>query len=172
MKRLFLLRHAKSSWDNPRLTDFDRPLNKRGRKAAARIGRYMAAERLLPELVLCSAARRAQDTWELTAKALGSEPSTKVYRSLYLASPARLLEVIRRQPSEVAALLMVGHNPGIATLVQRLAGPGSESAALGRAIEKYPTGALAELTFEAETWADLALEGTRLRRYVVPRDLD
>lgn len=172
MKRLLLLRHAKSSWKAPDLADFDRPLNKRGQKAAARMGRFLADEGLLPDSVLCSAARRAQDTWKLAQDALGYDIATKTYRSLYLASPARLLAVIRRQPAELGTIMLVGHNPGIGTLVRRLAGPGSDSGALAKVTEKYPTAALAELLFEGDSWAALDVGAARLERCVVPRDFD
>ena len=172
MKILLLLRHAKSSWKHPDLADFDRPLNKRGRKAAARMGVFLAAEGLQPDRVLCSAARRAQDTWQLAGGVLGSEVPTKTYRSLYLAGPARLLEVVRRQPAELDRLLLVGHNPGMASLICRLAGPTSDAQALARVTEKYPTAALAELQFAGENWSELALGSARLRRCVIPSDLD
>ena len=172
MKILLLLRHAKSSWKHPDLADFDRPLNKRGRKAAVRMGAFLAAEGLRPDGVLCSAARRAQDTWTLAAEALGDKVPTKTYRSLYLAAPARLLEVIRRQPADLDRLLLIGHNPGMASLIRRLAGPQSDARALARVTEKYPTAALAELHFAGETWSALAPGSARLRRCVIPSDLD
>ena len=172
MKTLLLLRHAKSSWKDADLADFDRPLNKRGTKAAARMGRFLAEEGLVPASALCSAARRAQETWALAAEALDQDVPTKTYRTLYLASPARLLAVIQRQPAELSSLLMVGHNPGMGSLVLRLAGSGSDLPALTRVSEKYPTAALAELTFEGANWAELSPGAARLRRCVVPRDFE
>ena len=177
MKRLLLLRHAKSSWKSQGLLDFDRPLNKRGRGAAPAMGRYLAAEGLAPDGVLCSAARRAEETWELVSDALfaagcPAPRCVKHYRSLYLASPARMLETIRRQPAGLSTLLLIAHNPGTANLAARLAGKGSEREALARLAEGYPTAALAELSFAGDDWRGLEFAGAKLMRLVTPRALE
>lgn len=172
MRRLYLLRHAKSSWADPGLVDFDRPLNRRGQQAAPKVAGYMRERALLPDLVLCSAARRAQETWDLVARELGREIPVKVQRSLYLATPSRLLAAINRQAPEVGALLLVGHNPGLESLSVRLAGRDSETKALTGLQEKFPTGTLAVFDCDIADWSDLAEGGGRLIRLVKPRDLD
>src|SRR5688572_9411523 len=90
-RRVLLLRHAKSSWDDPQLEDYDRPLAPRGRRTAALIGIYLADERIVPDLVLCSGARRARETWTLMARALARRPKTRFERELYLAAPTLIL---------------------------------------------------------------------------------
>lgn len=172
MRRLFLLRHAKSSWADPGLVDFDRPLNRRGREAAPRMGEYMREEGLLPDLVLCSAARRAQETWDLVSQELGKEAPVKVQRGLYLATPSRLLTTINRQTPEVEALLLVGHNPGMETLTARLAGRDSKKKAVLSLQEKFPTATLAVFDCDIADWSDLEEGGGRLVHLVKPRELD
>ncbi|HZD26735.1 MAG TPA: histidine phosphatase family protein [Alphaproteobacteria bacterium] len=171
MKTLILLRHAKSSRDDPRLADAERPLAPRGRKAVPKVGRALGEGPGRPDLVLCSAARRAVETWEGLAPQLGAEVPAKLLKSLYMASPSRLLATVRRAPDAVDRLLLVGHNPGLEELALRLAGSG-ERAALERMAVKFPTGAFAELRFAAARWADIGPGGGELRRFVRPRDLD
>lgn len=174
-KTLLLLRHAKSSWSDPSLADFERPLNERGQKAAPRMGAYLRRQALLPELVLCSAARRAAETWELAETALTKSEVASVpakhLRSLYLAPPSRILAALRRLPDEIDRLLVIGHNPGMEHLAARLAGPGSKSKPSRLLETKFPTAALAELRFEAQTWKQLEPGGGRLVRFVTPKDL-
>ena len=177
MKKLLLLRHAKSSWKNPTLSDFDRPLNERGRDAARDMGRHIAMEGLVPELVLCSTAARAEETWTIAEASLSgtgvalAAPEVKHFRSLYLAPPARILETIRRQAPEVGSIMVIAHNPGLENLTARLAGPGSDRRALARVQEKYPTAALALFTYESSTWSELEDGAARLTGFVQPRDL-
>lgn len=170
-KRLYLLRHAKSSWDAAGLADFDRPLNRRGRQAASGMGELMKRCRLLPDLVLCSPAARAEETWTRVAAELPERPPVRLLRSLYLAPPSRLLDRVRAVEESVGALLLVAHNPGLEHLAGRLAGPGSTATALEMLSEKFPTGALACFEFEG-AWAALAPQGARLAEFLRPRDLD
>lgn len=171
MPSLLLLRHAKSDWSEPGLGDFDRPLNKRGRKAAPLVGRYLRKAGLEPDLVLCSAARRAQETWELAAAELKRAAPVKTLRSLYLAPPSRLLAAIQRLPDAPERILMVGHNPGMEHLAAQLAGRG-DSSARTQMQEKFPTAALAVLNLDGRPWDALAPGGATLERFVRPRDLD
>ena len=171
MPHLLLLRHAKSDWSNPGLGDFDRPLNKRGRKAAPLMGRYLRAEGLMPDLVLCSAARRAQETWELVAAELRTEVPVKTLRSLYLAPPSRLMATLLRVPDAPQRVLLIGHNPGMEHLAALLTG-GGDPAARSRLLEKFPTAALALLRLEGAAWDALAPGGAVLERFVRPRDLE
>jgi phosphohistidine phosphatase len=172
MKRIYLLRHAKSSWDDPALSDFDRPLNKRGRKAAPRLGKLLKKRGWTPDLVLCSTAARAAETWELAAAELKSEPQVKPLKTLYLATPSQMLRAMQRTPPEAASVMLVGHNPGIENLAAQLAGPESKKKPLARLREKFPTAALAVFDFEAADWASLGQGGCRLVDFVVARDLD
>jgi phosphohistidine phosphatase len=170
MRTLLLMRHAKSSWDRPDLADLDRPLAPRGRKAAPLIGRYLAEQRLIPDLVLCSHALRVRETWQLMTPALGGAVACKTLRSLYSAAPSRLLEPLRRVADDVRILMVIGHNPGLGALAAALAGTGSKKA-LERLRTKFPTGGLVVLTFPIERWADLAAGGGRLDDFVRPKDL-
>ncbi len=172
MKSLFLLRHAKSSWANAGLDDFDRPLNGRGEKAAPRMASYMRSQGLMPDLVLCSTAVRAEQTWELVAQELGGQIAVKHKRGLYLAPPSKLLEAVQRQTDEVDTLMVVAHNPGMANLAIALAGPESDEAARSAMRAKFPTGALATLTFDCDTWSEVAPGRGRLTGFVTPRSLD
>ncbi len=170
-KVLYLLRHAKSSWCDSELSDFDRPLNDRGRKAAPRMAAYMKQHGLVPTLVLCSSSRRAAETWDLMSSAFNPDITVKHRRSLYLASPSRLLADLSHLPATVERVLMIAHNPGLARLALSLAGPGSTPHALEELRQKYPTSALAEFHLTAETWSKLADSAGRLNRFVRPRDL-
>lgn len=170
MKTLYLLRHAKSSWDNEGLDDFDRPLAARGTDAAPRMAAHMRAEGWIPDAVLCSAARRAVETLELVAPVLGLDGAARIERELYLADPAVMLERIRALPDTAHAVLVIGHNPGQEELARDLCGDGRKKG-LKRLRDKYPTGALAVVTVPVERWADVA-EGTGyLEAFVRPKDL-
>jgi phosphohistidine phosphatase len=170
MRSLLLLRHAKSSWDEPELADVDRPLAPRGRKGAPLIAHWLDHERLTPDLVLCSPARRVQETWALMRPVLGEGIPSKTLRSLYLAGPSRLLGVLRRTPDDVQTLLLIGHNPGLAALAVGLSGVGREQA-LARMAKKFPTGALAVIGFDAEQWSTIGVGGGKLEAFVRPKDL-
>jgi len=150
MPVLHLLRHAKSSWDEPGLDDHERPLAPRGRRAAKQLARHLEDEGIQPELVLCSSARRTVETYEAIGKALG-EPQVRIEDELYAASETQLLEQARGVPAGVGSVMLIGHNPGIQYLAVTLAGSGNE---LERIRVKYPTAALGTLSFDS-TWARL-----------------
>jgi phosphohistidine phosphatase len=167
VKQLFLLRHAKSCWEDPDLADHDRPLAPRGRRAAKLIADHLRRERVAPALVLCSSARRTRETLERIAPALGAGVSVQIERELYAASQQRLLERVRAVEDDIESLLMIGHNPGLEQLVLRLAGSGQKVAALAR---KYPTGALATLEFSGR-WRELDEGVAELTSFVKPKQL-
>lgn len=171
MKRLCLLRHAKSDRSAPAAADFDRPLNPRGREAAPVMGRYLRRQKLLPDTVLCSAARRARETWELAGPMLKAEIPVDYSERLYLAAPAQILRLLRQLPESAGAALLVGHNPGFHALALRLAGRG-DAAARARLQAKFPTAALAVIDFDARRWRDIAEGEGALERFIAPRDLD
>lgn len=170
MKTLLLLRHAKSDWAEPGLDDIDRPLAPRGRAAAALMGRHLKAEGLVPDLVLCSSARRAQETWDLVAPELGREVPVRFRKGLYAVSSAALLGALRRVPDDCGRLLVIGHNPEMEDLAHRLAGSG-KAKALASLAEKYPTAALAEIRFAQDGWSKIGEGSGALHRFVRPRDL-
>ena len=168
MKRVYLLRHAKSSWKDRSLADRDRPLAGRGRRAASAIADHLRAERVRPELVLCSPAQRARETLERVEGALGDEVEVVFEEGLYGASEAGLLALLRVLPREVSTVLVIGHNPGLGGLALALASEGTE---LARMREKYPTAALATIDVPADRWTALGRGGGELVAYVRPRDL-
>lgn len=164
-KRLILIRHAKSSWEDDALKDHDRPLNDRGQRAAAEIGRWLASRGYLPDAVIASDARRTRETWEGIATALGSAPEARFDRKLYQASADTMLAVLRHAAGEV--VLMVGHNPGIAEFARRLVA----HAPLHERFSHYPTGATLVAEFPIEDWAEAAWESAAPDDFIVPRDL-
>ena len=167
MKQLFLLRHAKSSWDDSELADHDRPLAPRGRRAVKLIAEHLRREGVTPALVLCSSALRTRETLEGIAPALGESISVQIEDELYAAPERRLLERLRAVEDGVASLLLIGHNPGVEQLALSLAGGGQKLAVLSR---KYPTGALATLEFSGR-WGDLRPGRAELTDFVTPKQL-
>ena len=172
MRTLLLLRHAKSSWDDPSLDDFDRPLAPRGQGAAPRMATYLKKKSLRPDFVLCSSACRAVQTWSLVSDVLGGNPEVKFLRSLYLAPPSRLIDIIRRVPDNAPCAMLIAHNPGMEHLAAVLAGADSKKKALEKLYTKYPTAALAQLEFDTDNWKDIERGAGRLTRLIWPRDLD
>ena len=122
MKTLLLMRHAKSSWDNARLSDYERPLNERGRRDAPRMGELLRREGLTPDLIVASSAKRAATTAELVALELSLDSDIRYTEQLYLAEPDAYITLARQLDDGIETLLMVGHNPGIQELVERLTG--------------------------------------------------
>lgn len=173
MRQLLLLRHAKSSWDDPGLSDHARPLNARGRRAAAAVAGAMRNLGLQPDLVLVSSARRTLQTLEALTP-FDDNALVEPMDALYLASASALLDGVRKVPETVRSVLMIGHNPGLHELALTLAGegtpaPGAADAAK-RLAEGFPTAALAEFTV-AVPWRSVAEGSGRLVRFLSPRDL-
>lgn len=167
-RTLLLLRHAKSSWEEPALEDAERPLAPRGRRAAAAIGKHLARRSPKVDLVLCSPSQRTRETLAL----LGLPEATPVRfePKLYLASARALLTQIQGVPVRTRCLLVVAHDPGLDHLVRLLA-PEGRPKALRRLAAGFPTAALAELRFARRSWKRLG-EGTAfLRRFSRPKDL-
>jgi phosphohistidine phosphatase len=171
-KQLFILRHAKSSWDDPGVHDHDRALAPRGRQAVQILHTYVRVHRIEPSLVLCSSARRTRETLEgvsPTGQSL-TEPG------LYTASAGGLLDRIRQIPAGTPSAMVIGHNPAMQILVLRLAAPAlsqleDDDGDLANVQRKFPTGALATITFDCE-WRDLAAGAGRLTGLVRPKDLN
>jgi phosphohistidine phosphatase len=167
MKRLYLLRHAKSSWKDTSLPDHDRPLAGRGRRAAKAIARHMQDHGIEPELVLCSTAQRAREMLDRIEPALGT-PAVRFEDDLYAASAPALLERLRRVPATVESVMLIGHNPGLQDLALDLARP---SPTVGELAAKYPTAALATLAFPGSSWQELDQDSAELVALVRPREL-
>jgi phosphohistidine phosphatase len=167
MKQLFLIRHAKSSWDDADLADHDRPLAPRGERALKLIAEHLGREGVRPALVLCSSAVRTRETLERIAPALGEGIPVKIESGLYGASEQRLLERLRAVDDGVESVMLIGHNPGVAELARSLAGSGRKLADLSG---KYPTGALATLEFSGR-WGDLQPGRADLTDFVTPKQL-
>ncbi len=171
MKTLILLRHAKSSWADPGMSDFDRPLNRRGQEAAEAMGREMRRLGLVFDAILSSPAVRAVETLERAEIGYGAPLAAQRDERIYLAAPATLLAIVRGMDQGADRLLMVGHNPGFETLSIALIGD-DDSAFRDELEEKYPTGALAEIAFDVDDWRNVEPGAGRLIRFVRPRSLD
>ena len=171
MRRLMLLRHAKSDWSMPGQRDHERPLNPRGREAATKMGAYMVRHALNPDLIVASTAKRVVETLDLLLVAFEQEPRQMAEGAVYEAGPNALLDLIRQTPRAVHNLMMVGHNPGLGELAALLIASG-EVEARQRLIEKFPTAGLAVIDFALDDWAKLHPRGGRLDRFVVPRALE
>ncbi|MFC0590702.1 histidine phosphatase family protein [Novosphingobium aquiterrae] len=172
MKTLGLFRHAKSDWQDPRARDFDRPLNARGRKGAALMGRHIRDHGIGWDHVIASPAVRCTETVEIAAEAAGRPLAVNWDRRIYLASSATLADLLREQDDRFTATLMVGHNPGLEDLIFDLV-PDDGSSPLRDVVEiKFPTAAYAVLELDIARWADLADNCARLVHLMRPRDLD
>jgi phosphohistidine phosphatase len=170
MLTLSLLRHAKSSWADPDLHDFDRPLSERGTDAAPRMGAFMARQGIAPELILCSPAVRARQTLDLVLPHLRGNPEVAYEDALYLASASAMLKRIRKVAAEVRHVMLIGHDPGLHTLARGLAGAG-EQKDLQALAEKFPTGGLVVLAFTARRWSNVKCGAGRLQFFMAPKRL-
>lgn len=161
MKRLLILRHAKSSWRDAGLRDHDRPLNNRGRRDAPQMGARMREEGLSPGLIVSSTAVRARQTAELVAEGCGYTDPIALSPELYHGSTGAYLEAARDAPGDVDTLLLVGHNPGVQEVVW----------ALSRREERMPTAALATIEFGIDKWRDVETEIGNLIGVLRPKEL-
>lgn len=160
MKTLYLLRHAKSSWEQTGLADFDRPLNDRGRSAAPFMGEVMKLEGLGPEMILSSPAERARQTAELATKSAGLSAEIKFKEKIYEASPQTLLQIAQSVDDRLNSVMIVGHNPGMEGFVRLLTGH----------LEPMPTAALAVIDLEISGWEQMASGSGLLRKVIRPKD--
>jgi phosphohistidine phosphatase len=172
VKIILLLRHAKSAWGQPGLDDHERPLSKRGQRAAEAMAEHIVHSAPRPDLILCSTSVRTRQTLAPLIHRLASPaPPIALEKGLYLASEAELLVRLRAVGDEIRTVLLIGHNEGIGELADALAGDG-EPAALAALHEKFPTGALATLRLDEAPWRDLAPGAAELLAFVRPRDLE
>lgn len=161
MKTLYLLRHAKSSWTAPGLQDFDRPLNERGREEAPLVGRFLRKKQLRVDLIISSPAARARQTAAFVRESAGLAADLLYDERIYEAGAAALLEVVTQAPDSAAALLLVGHNPGLEMLLTLVTG---EGLSIG-------TAALASLALDVEQWDEVREHAGRLEWFVQPAEL-
>jgi phosphohistidine phosphatase len=171
MRRLMLLRHAKSDLGRPGMRDHDRVLAERGRESAPRIGSYMTRHALRPDLILASTATRVRQTLDLILPAFPKPPRIVYDDRLYEVEAEGLLEVVKETPAEVHALMLVGHNPGIADLAAHLVGTGDVETRQ-KLLEKFPTAGLAVIDFPLDDWRKLHAKAGRLDRFVSPRTIE
>jgi phosphohistidine phosphatase len=170
---LYVLRHAKSSWKEPGLEDHERPLAPRGRKAAEQLGRHLRQATVKPTLVLCSSARRTRETYE----GVGPTGDVMIEPALYGATAGEVIERLREVPEPTASTMVIGHNPTMQLLILWLASPhfspqrSTRNAELEAVREKFPTCALATLTFGCP-WRELGPGGAELTGLVRPADLE
>jgi len=169
MKRLSILRHAKSSWDQPNLNDFDRPLNDRGWEAARRMGRELKRRQMSFDLVLASMAARVRETLDGLREEFEIKAPIRFDPAIYHADEAALLSLVRELPETVKTLLLIGHNPGLHQLILELTCNGE---ARHRVVQKFPTAALAMIELPVENWKDVRPGAGSVSALIVPKDLD
>jgi phosphohistidine phosphatase len=161
MKTLLLLRHAKSSWKEPAIADFERPLNDRGRKAADMVGKFIAKQDITIDLVISSPAVRARQTTDLVLRAAKRSPELRFDQRVYEATPARLLEITSQIEDDRKTVLLVGHNPGMEELLTLLVG-----------LEQHmPTASLAKVVLSSKKWDKILAEKGVLETFVRAREL-
>jgi len=164
-KRLILTRHAKSSWDDPLTPDHDRPLNERGKMAAADLGQWLASRGYVPAQVLCSDAIRTRTTFSGMAPALPGSPALDLKPALYQAGPDVMLAVLRHAAADT--VMMIGHNPGIAEFAARLV----TRAPANPEFQRYPTGATLVVDFTVDDWKDVTFGTGAVLDFIIPREI-
>ncbi len=161
-KLLYLYRHAKSSWDDPSLPDFDRPLGKRGLKIAPLMGKFMKKQGVDPDLIICSPARRAMQTLELSMPKAGIDCDIELREDIYEASGNNLKKCILQIDDRFKTVMLVGHNPGMEELIEMLTG----------AAEPFPTAALARIKLGINAWSQAKERCGTLEALFRPKELD
>ncbi|MHA1565561.1 MAG: SixA phosphatase family protein [Alphaproteobacteria bacterium] len=170
MRTLLLLRHAKSASDDATLADFERPLAPEGVRMAPIIGEFLINTIGLPDLVLCSAATRARQTWEQVSHGYEQDIAVQISRDLYLASAESLCDAIKSTPDNVQRLLIVAHNPGMHQLARHLTGSGNAQSR-ARLADRFPTGAIAEIALNVDKWPEVTPAIGEIRRFITPKEL-
>jgi phosphohistidine phosphatase len=171
VKRLFVLRHAKSDWGRPGLADHERPLAPRGERATGLLADHLRRVRVEPAVVLCSTATRARETFDAVRVALPESTPVWFERRLYGADADELIDRVNEVPDSDGSVMLVGHNPGLQDLVLGLA-PARDAALVARVEAKFPTAAFATLDLAVDRWAEVAPGTGTLVDFVVPRDLE
>jgi len=166
MKHLLLFRHAKSCWANPTLHDFDRPLNKRGRRASVAMAHYLVSEMPVANIVLCSTAQRTRETLAPMVQQCDREMNISLSRDLYHAGPDVILNRIR-QVKEADVVMVLGHNPGLEDCADLLCGSGERT----EMWDKFPTAACAHITFKKNDWSQIGPKDGHLQAFIRPCDV-
>ena len=148
MKTLLILRHAKSSWNNPDLSDYDRPLNRRGKRDAPRMGKFLRQQSLIPDLIISSTAKRAKKTAKLFAKAIGYKKKVSLETAFYHARPETYITILQDTNDDYQRVMVIGHNPGLEALVAILTGR----------MELMPTAAIAHVLLPIDQWNQLTVD--------------
>lgn len=171
MKRLYLMRHAKSSWAEPGLEDWERPLNQRGREAATLLGRYLKDRGACLDVAICSAAARTMETLERLLEAYPGPVTGYSDQSLYLCSGRHLVIALAALPEKTREVLVVAHFPGVQEAALALAGSGTVGQNINRLRKKFPTGAIATLEIDSDSWDASGWRKTKLTDFVTPKTL-
>ena len=171
MRQLLLMRHAKSAWDNPQLSDFERPLNPRGKKAAKLMGSFMANNNMSPNLVLCSAANRTKETLKLLMPHFSDETQINYLNILYEGTVSDYLNEIANKGKNHNSILIIGHSPIIQVLALNLI-KNTDSKDCARVAHHFPTAALANIELDLKFWSKLELRHGTLQGYYLPRELE
>ncbi len=161
MKTLYLVRHAKSDWSSPGLKDFDRPLNKRGKKNAPLMGKMLRRKAILPDVLISSPALRALTTAKLIAREIGCKPEDILLeKSIYEASPSTLITLISQQPDTYGSLMLFGHNPGLTELASQLSDFDEDN---------IPTGGIVGIQWEIDSWSAIRTRKGKLLFFHYPK---
>jgi phosphohistidine phosphatase len=160
MKTLFILRHAKSSWENADSSDFDRVLNAEGLEEAVFMGNQIGKNQIQPDLILCSPAKRAAQTANSVKEAAGLDKEIQFEEKIYEASPLTLLHVISGIEDKNEIVLLVGHNPGLENLIKMLTGEA----------QSLPTAGLAKINLQVQSWSDIAANSGQQESFISPKD--
>ncbi len=162
MKKIFLMRHAKSSWKDSNIPDHDRPLKKKGEKDAKAMGKMLKSKKLSPDVILCSSAERAKQTAALFKDAISFDEKIELDDKLYMAEISDLITAIKKAPKKAKSVMVIGHNPGLEALLQTLTGK----------VETFPTSSIAYISVPIDEWSDLSVEvDGKLKKLWRPKDL-
>lgn len=170
VKTIFLLRHAKSSWKDDGLPDFERPLSKRGHRAAAALALHLTQLAIAPAQILCSPAVRTRETLEALEGSFAAPVPVRFEKGIYMAEAPSLLRRLRRLSDALPSVMVIGHNPGLERLALLLIESGDLQSRAGLS-SKFPTGALAVLSAGVDAWRTLAPATCHLEMFVRPKDL-
>ena len=170
MKKLILMRHGKSSWEDPQLDDKDRPLNSRGKASIPVMAQWLEHRKHLPDTVLVSSAKRTRQTFKRLRSVLPDLPEPKVDDTLYHAAPEKMRKRLSQLPKSCDTVMVVGHQPGLSSLVRKLS-DGKVRRRCARAFEHFPTAAAAVLEIDIKDWSELDFHGAEFVDFAMPREL-
>ncbi len=172
MKKIILMRHAKSSRADPTAEDIDRPLNARGRISAATMGAWLAEQDVHPDHVILSPARRSSETWDRLKTFIGrkGKAQAQATKEAYMASPDQLLAILQKSPDAAETVFLIGHQPGIGALARKLAN-GSVPSNCSRAFREFPTAATAILTADIKEWSKLKYGKAEFNKFALPKEV-